>query len=322
MKRVNQYALVISASDFFSYMRCPKSFDLGWRRGWYPLVDKEAVTKGSAFHLWMEAYALMEMPAPGPSIIPRMNKINILQGADETGMQAVAEAYIEHRWKQNPPCKILMVEQPLYTKVLDKGCTDKYVVWEGPDVWIRTTFDLVYQDEDGWIVARDYKSFVNNVTFDQDLDFQSRIYTSVLQRHFGTDKVRFEFENVRQTPPNVVKDKSGGMWRPDECYINIPGYYAKHELDALWAETQGVAADIVRKLRSGDPHTWYRVGLKGHSPFTCGSCFVKDMCKAEVQQEVLDNVTASQFAQRRAYETITLPDGTQAVTEKARHEAA
>src|ERR1700728_4616811 len=128
MEHTNQDSIVISAADFFAYMRCPKSFALGWVRGWSVLTDKPAVINGSAFHLWMEGYALGakaqhpfdDAPHVYAAIgedADRLATITAALRVDESGMQSVAEAYIEHRWLPNPPTKILMVEQPLYTKV-------------------------------------------------------------------------------------------------------------------------------------------------------------------------------------------------------------
>ena len=95
------------------------------------------------------------------------------------------------------------------------------------------------------------------------------------------DHARFEYINVRQTPPDVVKDKSGGSWREDECYSTDDFYPSEYELTGIWRETQHVARDLLACLASDDPYVWYRIDLKGTSPHTCGQCFVKDLCKDE-----------------------------------------
>ena len=123
---------------------------------------------------------------------------------------------------------------------------------------------------------------------------------AVLQHRYETDRARFEYINVRQTPPDVVKDKSGGKWREDECYSVDDFYPSAHELEGIWRETQHVARELLGCLASDDPYVWYRVDLKGQSPHTCAQCFVKALCKDEAMFGGLSAQTSSSSMPRRA----------------------
>lgn len=314
-------AIVVSMSDFMRFKRCRKASDLTFRHGLEPLADKEAMARGRAFHAMVEAYALAQMLTvfddPDHVIEKRLTKLkNVLAESDLGDMRAVAEQYLTRRWHIQAEA-IHHVEEPLYTLLLPGGAVwnGKHDTFPSPAVYLRTTFDLIYNDPDSWIVGRDYKTFSKNVTHDNDLDFQGKIEMAVLQHRFNTKRARFEYENVRQTPPDVVKDKSGGKWRADECYSTDDFYPSDYEIEGIWRETQNVARDLLGCLASDDPYVWYRTDLKGNSPHTCVQCLVKDLCKDEAMFGALSATTIEQFARPREYVAL---DGMNAWTEKPR----
>jgi hypothetical protein len=314
-------AIVVSMSDFQRFKRCRKSSDLTFRHGLEPLADKEAMARGRAFHAMLEAYTLAQMLSVVESLDleRRLRKLKALLAESDLGdMKAVAEQYITRKWNIEP-ASLGFVEEPIYTLLLPTGAA-----WNGkhddrpsPAVYLRTTFDLIYKDPDAWIVGRDYKTFAKAVTHDNDLDFQGKIEMAVLQHKYQTTHARFEYENVRQTPPDVVKDKSGGMWREDECYSTDDFYPSEYELNGIWSETKNVARDLLGCLASDDPYVWYRTDLKGNLPHACGQCFVKDLCKDEAMFGALSAQTIEQYAKPREY-VVTNIDGLSVMAEKPR----
>lgn len=123
--------LVLSSSAIAAYKRCPKSFELQYVRNLEPRRTTNAIEFGSSLHEVLESYAKRTPLAP--------------EAVDPT-TDSVARAYLAHRPLPNP-ADTLSVEEPLYTQLL-----------ASPDVWLRTTFDLVYRRrDDGFIIARDYK---------------------------------------------------------------------------------------------------------------------------------------------------------------------
>ena len=314
-------AIVVSMSDFARFKRCRKASDLTFRHGLEPLADKEAMARGRAFHAMVEAYALSQMLSvvDNVELEQRLLKLKaLLAESDIDDMKAVVEAYLTRKWNIAPE-SIASAETPVYTLLLPTGdaWNGKHDDRPSPAIYLRTTFDLIYQDADGWIVGRDYKTFSKNVTHDNDLDFQGKIEMAVLQHHYKTDRARFEYINVRQTPPDVVKDKSGGKWREDECYSTDDFYPSEYELTGIWRETQNVARDLLSCLASDDPYVWYRTDLKGNSPHTCGQCFVKDLCKDEAMFGALSAQTIEQFAKPREY-VVTQINGLSVLAEKPR----
>ena len=314
-------AIVVSMSDLRSFKRCRKSSDLTYRQGLEPLADREAMARGRAFHALMEAYALSQVLTCFDTLPyeQRLAKLrNALAESDLGEMKVVAEQYILRRWAIAPE-RIHHIEEPTYTKLLERGeaWNGKHDDYPSPAVYLRTTFDLIYQDDDAWGVGREYKTFVKNVTYDNDLDFQGKIEMAVMQKHYATKHARFEYINVRQTPPDVVKDKQGGSWREDECYIKQDFYPSDAEIESIWGETRAVARDLLGCLASSDPFVWYRVDLKGNSPHTCGTCLVKDLCKDEAMFGGLSADTIAQYAQPREYVETTV-DSIDLIAEKPR----
>lgn len=320
MITLEQDAIVVSMSDLQRFKRCRKAADLTYRQGLEPRADKESMAKGRAIHAIFEAFAITRMLAVehNDKLYARLLKLkdalHQVEGIEELSL--VASAYIEHEWDIEPE-RILNVEGPVYTLLLPKGAV-ALKDWVSPPVWLRTTFDMIFKDADDWVVGLDWKTFVNNVTMDVDLDFQGKIECVVLRKKYETDRARFEYRNIRQTPPNVKKDAKGGMWAPHECYFKVPLYPSQVECDMIWAETQEVAKDLLRCLGADNPAVWYRVDLKGVSPHTCGSCLVKELCKSEAMFGGLDAATIEGLAKPRNYTHVELPDGTKAYTEAPR----
>lgn len=312
MNHINLHApaIVVSMSDFQRFKRCRKSADLTFRHGLEPLADREVMMRGRQFHAMMEAYALAQAlkVLPNAEYMERLRKLrNALAESDLGEMKTVAEQYLARRWNVQPEA-IAFIEEPIYTLLLQRGdaWNGKHDDVASPAIYLRTTFDLIYKDTDAWAVGREYKTFSKNVTHDNDLDFQGKIEMAVMQKRYNTRHARFEYINVRQTPPDVVKDKQGGMWREDECYITNDFYPSDAELAGIWAETQAVARDLLGCLSSADPYVWYRTDLKGSSPYTCGSCLVKDLCKAEAMFGGLSDDTLMMYARPRQYQQVNI----------------
>jgi hypothetical protein len=259
--------LVLSASALDLFKRCRKAYQLGYEMNLDPIFTNEAVEQGSTFHALMAQMASQT----GESLK--------LDTTDPLSMDSVVSSYIRHRWDIDS-YEIISAEKPMYTPLIE-------------GVVLRTTFDLVYRKGQE-VFIRDYKTFAAAPTYDVDLDFQGRIYIAAMMKQLKSDRVRFEYEYVRRTPPNVPKDKAGKHWTPDECYINVPLIISKREAAALWHETQWVAADLLRAREEG---RWYRQDRKGWNG--CQSCFYKDLCKAEVQLGVLDDATINMLSKPR-----------------------
>jgi hypothetical protein len=305
VKHLEGDSIVVSMTDFQRFKRCRKLADLTFHHGLEPLADKEVMARGRAFHAIMEAYALqrvIETIDDNQRFQDRLFKlINALGESDIDQIKAVAEQYILRRWNIAGEC-IGNIESPIYTMLLDKG-----QAWAGkhgapsPALWLRNTPDLIYKDPDAWITGREYKTFEKAVNYDNDLDFQGKISMAVMQKHFNTRHARFEYINVRQTPPDVPKDKAGNVWREDECYTTVDFYPSDAELESIWRETQSVGKNLLGCLFGDDPFDWYRVDLKGNSPHTCGQCFVKNLCKDEAMQGGLSADTIWQYTKPREY---------------------
>lgn len=280
---------VISMSGLQAFKRCRKSFDLGYMRNYEPIVTSDPVTQGASIHRHLAALATGEY--------------DVLQKVQEGDpMAAIAWAYNANR-PIPTGANVIAVEQPFYRILVEPrigvGGSDKGT----PGVILRCTFDLAYR-KPPYVVLRDYKSFDRAPTLHVDLDFQARIYTAFGMRYFETPRVFFEFEHIRRTLPNVPKDKSGGKWTEDECYLNTPLIISEREADALWEETREVAYDLVRAI---DEKRLYRTDLRGSGPHTCASCFFRHGCVAEVQQGTLSADTAEMFFTTR--KPITIEQG-------------
>jgi hypothetical protein len=236
-----------------------------------PKTTSDAARAGSDFHRWIELAAKKGVEA-----------LCAAQERDE--MWEVANTYLAHR---PLPEGILGAEEPLYTQIL-------------AGVYLRTTFDLVYQ-KGSELVARDYKTFAAWPSLDHDLDFQARIYLACLGRAFPGRNVQFEHEMVRRTPPGVAHNKKGEVWSPEECYRTDTLVCSQVELDLLWEETKEVVQDLLRARRrysEGHKSAFYREDLKGNFQ-GCESCFQRELCKSEAQTGHLDDQTIALLSNPR-----------------------
>jgi|HubBroStandDraft_2_1064218.scaffolds.fasta_scaffold102629_1 hypothetical protein len=258
MKFTPRSPLVLSSSALGAFKRCPKSFELNYVRGFQTPTNR-AVEEGASFHDMIAKIAL------------GMSQERLIAEYCGQPMLPVVLAYLKYK---KLPGIILAAEQPLYTKIL-------------PSVWIRTTFDMMYQLlPDSSPTIRDYKTFANAPNLDVELNFQSKLYAALAKEHFGLESPpRFEFEYVRRTPPYVEKDKKGGVWTAEECYKTWPVYVSSREADMLMAETKEVCKRILVILKNWEPSDprMYRVAqtTSGFSAFSCNGCFVRELCKAE-----------------------------------------
>ena len=258
---------VLSSSAIAAYKRCPKSYELGYVMGLEPFgTSTTALEQGS------EVHRMLAEATCGAFVL------------DGVGMGEVVDTYLA---VNHLPNKILHVEEPVYTEIL-------------PGVYIRTTFDLVYEREDGVIVGRDYKTFDRAPSLDIDLDFQGRIYIAALMRKYPGRDVEFEYEYIRRVPPGTKNSK--GVWSNEECYLNIPLVISKQEAEQLWTETQWV---VEKMLADEERHQFARHDLKV-GPHSCGSCFFRDLCKAELQHGGLDETDLAILAPTRR-EPLELP---------------
>jgi hypothetical protein len=239
--------VVFSSSAIAAFKRCPKSFQLGYEMGLVPQnTIKQYVYEGAEVHEELSGMA----------------NNDVLPGKGRELMIEVAAAYLKH----SPlPANIISAEKPMYTELM-------------PGVYIRTTFDFVYEREDGTIVGRDYKTFEKRPSLDLDLDFQGRIYVGALMRAYPGHPVEFEYEYIRRVPPGSKNSK--GVWKTEDCYLTFPLVISRAEADALWEETQWVAEKM---LEARERNRYWRTDLKGKSPFTCGSCFYRNLCSAELE---------------------------------------
>lgn len=253
--------LVLPYSAIALFKRCRKAYELSYER-LIEVASSEAAQQGTDFHRYASSAALYRLTGALSD-----DDRAFIQNP-ENPMRAVWAAYKQHR---GLPTEIVSAEDPLYVKLL-------------PKVYLRTTFDLVYRDADGWIVGRDYKTFEKAPALDVDLDFQGRIYIAALMRRFRTDKVRFEYEYVRRVPPGTSNSK--GTWSVDDCYINVPVVISNREAEDLWKETQDVARDILAARRKG---TFYRGGTRKEFGSPCLGCWQSDLCKAEIMHGHLDD---------------------------------
>lgn len=261
--------LVLSMSAIQSYKRCPKSYELSYEKLYDAATTKKDIVElGTSFHTYMASCA-----TDGWLVEDKGD-----------GMYTTARTYLAH----HPlPYNIIGAEMAFYTKLLEEQ-----------NVWLRTTFDLVYRDG-ATIRGRDYKTFAKSPTLDLDLDFQGRIYIAALQRHYPNDDIEFEYEYVRQVPPGTKNSK--GVWTPETCYLNFPLVISHAEADQLWQETQWVAEAI---LAARESKRFWRTDHKGWDG--CGGCFMRDLCQSELTNGELTESELEVLAPNRR-EPATLP---------------
>lgn len=250
--------LVLSYSAINTFKRCRKLYDITYEQ----LIDtgaSDAADFGSCFH---EMVALAALP-DGQELFKDPTKPR--PETWEPDMEELAADVFNEYTRRFPiPQDVLLVEQPIYTKLI-RG------------VWLKTTVDLVYNNGNGFITWRDYKTFSKAPTLDVDLDFQGGIYDAAMARWFKTEDIQGEYEYVRSVPPGTKNSK--GVWLPEECYQRVLIVRSKKEREELWAETQDVARDILRARRLG---MFYRSGNRKEFGSPCFSCWATELCKAEL----------------------------------------
>ena len=265
--------IVFSSSAIAAFKRCPKSYEFGYELLLEPEgTVKDYVQQGSEVHEALAAY---------------YNNKTVDYSTD---MYCIADEYFKHNTMPHPD-NVLSVEEPLYTKIYEHIAHN---------CWLRTTFDLVYEREDGTVVARDYKTFERAPTIDVDLDFQSRIYIAALQKKYPDRQVEFEFVYIRRVPPGTKNSK--GFCTPEDCYLTVPVVVSRHESDQIWKETGWVIRAMLEARRNKE---FWRSDLKV-GPHSCGSCFYRNLCKAELQHGHLDEQDLALLAPTRR-EPIQIP---------------
>jgi hypothetical protein len=278
--------LVISSSGLSAYRRCPKSFQLQYEWGGSGLQYNGVpgyVTDGADFHMFAATAAKFyrgdkDLPEDYDDMQVNQAMYNVFSHWMGQRGQKEFEAMQEILHVDEEPILTLLYEVDWKT----------YGVGTGLKVYLRTTFDLVYRDTDDWIVIRDYKTFEKMPSLDADLDFQARGYIAAIMKKYHTRKVRFEHVYIRRVPPGTKNSR--GFWSENECYVYAPIVIGADEAKRVWAEAQATVEAIVRTRELGGAH-WWRTDLKGKSPFTCGSCFMKEPCKLEMETGELDLTT-------------------------------
>jgi hypothetical protein len=263
-----------------AFRRCPKSYQLSYEWGGAGLSKVSLpsyVVNGSSFHAYAAERA-REVRGDSFEYSPMENPEMWGVHCAWKDIRGDAEFAAMH--------KILHIEEPVYTEL----CGGSNGILER--VWLRTTFDLVYENATGWIVCRDYKTFSKMPSnLDKRLNFQMRAYIAALMKKYKTRKVMGEHVYVRQVPPGTPNSK--GTWTIPECYIYEPIVLAPHEIEVLWSEAKATARAIVRARKSNED--WWRTDLDGTSPHACGNdtskggCFMRAACVAEIEQEALDD---------------------------------
>lgn len=250
-------------------MRCKKKYQYNYEMLLDGVKENEAMAEGTAFHEIMADYA-------------RTGQLEI-----QSPMGDVARVYLEHR---KFPSNVVLVEDPIYIQFL-------------PGVYVRGTCDLIYKDEDGSLVIRDWKTFARLPTLDSDLDFQARLYIALVMRHYKVSRVRFEHEYVRRTPPGIPKDKAGNCWEPSDCYLTESIVVSLREVMAIVKE---VTIELESLLKTRETGNYTRTNLKGGGYDACSACSVKEICKTELTNGELNDYSLYGISRKR--EPVELPD--------------
>jgi CRISPR/Cas system-associated exonuclease Cas4 (RecB family) len=262
--------LVLSMSAISTFLRCKKKYEIQYEKLLDGIKENEAMAEGTAFHSIMARYARGEGVG------------------DKSPMGVVAKIYLEHKAF---PSDIVLVEEPIYIQFLE-------------GVYIRGTCDLIYKDEDGTLVIRDWKTFARLPSLDADLDFQARLYIALVMHKYKTSNVRFEHVYVRKTPPGIPKDKAGNCWTPEECYITPPPILMSlHEVMTLVQEVKWELENVLYTRKHG---RYSRSPQKGGGWQDCSFCSVKEICKAEL---TLGELTESAlYGISRKREPVEIPE--------------
>jgi hypothetical protein len=264
---------VYSMSAVQTYKRCAKKFEIQYEFLLDGAKRSAALEMGSNFHKIMERFAKGEQLA------------DISHDSDPE-MFDVAVAYLSHN---GFPSGEMWAEEPIYVKVL-------------PDTYIRFTPDLLFRLGDTYVI-RDYKTFSKLPSRDHDLDFQARLYITLAMKHLGTKDVVFEHEYVRTTPPNVPKDKADNVWEPYECYMTDQLVISESEARQIYKE---LIQDLKMLEIAREDKFYTRSPQKGGGYMDCDKCSVKELCKADLANNGLQNIDLSYNIVKR--EPLLLPE--------------
>lgn len=258
----DEFPLVLSMTSFQNFRRCRKLFQLSALLEYNPRRDSSAAMAGRAFHELMHYAARTggSLPSeypPDPDMLP------------------VARAYLQYK---PLPEGIIAAERGFFAEI-------------APNVYIRASFDLVYQT-DGRRVIRDYKTFRVAPTLDPDLDFQANDYLIVGELALGWPDAEFEWEYVRQELGRLLSGGKGKEavwtdWDMNERYPYAPTLILSDvERATVKRELYDCAMDIKDTIERG---RFYRTGLRSHDPSVgCTGCFQRDLCLTERQHGRLD----------------------------------
>jgi hypothetical protein len=280
-------SIIISMSELALFNRCRKAYELGYVKNLVPTTSSTPAMQGSALHAELESYAHDRRGTVGPVSI---------DSTDD--MFAVAQEYLKRRGAAGFDAmkRVLTIEEPVYTPIAPATSMLSTLVEKMahplPMIYLRTTFDLMYERTDGWIVARDYKSFEVAPSANYDLDFQGRLYAATAMIAFPGRQVMLEFENIRRSVPGTKRGAAPAagkpdrrpVWTEDDCYIRQPLIISADEAKNVWLEARHIVAQILltRAVGQTDPDAFYRQPLKA-GPHSCSSCFYKHLCLADSQ---------------------------------------
>lgn len=277
--------VVVSMSAVATFRKCKKSFELSDLMKLNPVGTRnESVDIGSLLH------EMLALAAEGGE----------WQEWPTTGVEHLVDVVSEYL-SHNPlpdERRILGIEHSYYTLVLEEN-----EAYPGSQpLYVRTTLDLVYKTIAGTVRGRDYKTFTKAPTLDLDLDFQGRLYATILQRHYPDAYVDFEWEYIRQ---EVGRDLKGGytLWPIEDRYLNVPMVMSEHEMETTWQELRATCKDILRKMRErmhGDKFAFYREDSKG-AINSCSSCFYRKLCQVEYANGELDTQDLAMLTQPWEY---------------------
>ena len=282
-------SLIISSTSLHTFGECPKKYELGYEMLLDPTIKSEAMEKGSDAHgklemywKWVREVRRGNVNAPKP------------QYDENDPMTAVFSEYLRHRvvndgGELEHMREIILVEEPLFVEIL-------------PGVLLRVTKDVVYRDDNNWIVVRDYKTFSKWSNWDMELDYQGRLYIAIVSLAFPNDDVRFEWKKIRSTPPTVPHNAKGELWPPDECYDTVELIINQREIDTVLGETRAKVRRLIAARfdkANGDPYAFNRQEPGWKSGIgSCAQCLYRQLCKLDMQG-TLDEQSIAQHATKR-----------------------
>jgi len=291
---------VYSMSAIKAFKRCPKSFWFNYIKGLQKIVVPDVVENGTSFHKIAQAYAEIKRDNLGLEGLTAFQ--NTFQ--QDPMFQVFAAWFSRRAVDEFSDMEIISVEEPWYLQV-------HY------NVWIRITPDLVYV-KDGWIYIRDYKTFSKAPSDpDASLNFQAKLYIGIVGMY---QKAQFEHYYVRQDLYHTGK-MSNIRWTAEESYFCEPLKISQQEAIRELVYTQRLVEYLEYLHLDGTPYDYYHVDHAGTSPFTCHTCFFKDVCKAESEVgpdrfDELDVASMGYTTERNEHNTISIPDPAPAFTLK------